>query len=145
MFTLDPAAVTPEMGRKVRVHAPDVLDLTPLSVIARDLGKPSRTYWLVVPSDHRPGNRYDVRVTIRPGYWEAGHYGVACQAGTAGKHCWHLYAAALWVARNVRDPDTGLPVRPDRRIPAPTVTRLRPRPAAPARERPRKVDDAWYG
>lgn len=150
MHSLNPAAVTPEMGRKIRAHAPDVINRTPLSILARDLGKPSSTYWLLVPCDATPGDWHEVRVVVRTlpdgsRVIDAAHHGSSCRASIGGKRCWHLFCGALWVARNARDPDTGEPLFPDRRIPEPPVARLQPRPAEPAQTpRPREATSGFY-
>ena len=99
MHTIRPEGATAIMAAKVIDHVDRVLDTTPHSRLAISSGELRGNFWALVPSHTRTGQWWEIRVSWHDGYVEAGHYGHACEASDAAKHCWHLYAAVLKISQ----------------------------------------------
>jgi hypothetical protein len=141
MHRIDPAAMSEDQARRVWQHFSRVVEKTPESRIAADLGRrrPDRHYHLDCPSDSHPPRVYAMRV-----HWDpeqgvaAGHYGRLCEAAELGVICWHDYAAVLRVALKFYG---GLvPVAAD---PEPSSPDPGPEPPR-GPERPTTVGATWY-
>lgn len=116
MFTIRPEDQTEAQAETIEAHWTAIADVTPESRLERHwrseivddpdgLGvrfrRPksvSGTYWVLVPSDSQIGLWWELRVSWRDGYVQAGHYGRACPAADAGRLCWHVFAAARKIA-----------------------------------------------
>jgi hypothetical protein len=139
MATVRLVECTPTMFAKLRRHLHQVQDVTPgrrLVDAASGELRAFPVYSVLVPShDSHPGHRWELRVSWHPHKVNAWHVAqvdddgnpLSCLAYVTAGRCWHLYAAALYLAevydRNLPEPA---------RAPAPATS-----PAGVGARRPR--------
>jgi hypothetical protein len=118
MFTVRPEDYSAEQTAAAMAALTDpdhaAIDVTPTSRMATLTGRPSTSYWVLVPSASRPGQWWEMRVSWHAGYVETGHYGHGCEASEVNRRCWHGLTAALVIARTYHRgviPAASVPVR----------------------------------